>query len=71
MNTDRDTQSISDTVAERHESTFKHGAVVHAGQISESDFDGTANLTIGKATVLIPAPTADPRGETIENKFGK
>ncbi|KAF1951960.1 MFS general substrate transporter [Byssothecium circinans] len=25
------------------------------------EFDGTANLTIGEGTILIPAPTADPR----------
>lgn len=29
-----------------------------------SEFDGTANLTLGGGTILIPAPTADPRGMT-------
>ncbi|KAH8724977.1 major facilitator superfamily domain-containing protein [Phaeosphaeriaceae sp. PMI808] len=39
----------------------KHVASVESDHISSDGFDGTANLTLGGGTILIPAPTADPR----------
>lgn len=59
--------SVFDTPVDRQGLTSKQGATIRtdhvSGRTSEDSFDGTATLTVGNGTVLIPAPTADPRGK--------
>lgn len=40
----------------------KDFAVQESVESLDGNFDGTANLTVEGGTILIPAPTADPRG---------
>ncbi|KAF1970880.1 MFS general substrate transporter [Bimuria novae-zelandiae CBS 107.79] len=46
------------TVLEGNKPSASDASVVGS---DDYDFDGTANLTVGEGTILIPAPTADPR----------
>lgn len=41
-----------------------HNQTIGSVERTSREFDGTANLTIGEGTILIPAPTADPRGDS-------
>jgi hypothetical protein len=65
MKADQISSNMSDTTPNSLGSTSKLGARIQADDISGDGFDGTANLTTGPGTILIPAPTADPQGETL------
>jgi hypothetical protein len=61
MDTKCDPSNLSDS-AGAYGSTFRHVT-------SNTRFDGSTNLTLGGGTLLIPAPSTDPRGETVLEIF--
>lgn len=60
---------MGETIQKTHSATpiasetdVKHLPTYGSVDSLNNGFDGTANLTLGRGTILIPAPTSDPRG---------
>ncbi|PSN60287.1 MFS general substrate transporter [Corynespora cassiicola Philippines] len=69
---------MGETIQKTHSATpiasetdVKHLPTYGSVDLLNNGFDGTANLTLGRGTILIPAPTSDPRDPLNLSTFRK